>query len=185
MNAPPKRRTLKQMEADGRAVALRQRHLTYDQIAEQLGCSKAAAYQAVKRGLLDTLREPADYVRNMEVERYDEMARVAWGVVYRTHYVVGSSGKVALHPESGQPLVDDGPRLAGIDRLLKISKARRELLGLDEPSRVEVTTYAGVDADIARLVAELAARGQGPVAGHPDVFDVAGESPTGSAPTAG
>jgi hypothetical protein len=168
------RRTIEQIDRDAKAVDLRRRHLTFRQIADQLGyASVASAYDAVHRGLLDAMREPADAVRNMELQRLDELGRAAWRVLYDKHYVVGSAGKVALHPDTGRPLVDDGPVLAAMDRLLKISEARRKLLGLDAPVRAEVRHVDSFDADIAALVAGLAAGGKGPAAGHPEVLDVA------------
>jgi hypothetical protein len=176
-----KRRTPEQIDRDSKAVELRRRHLTYRQIATQLGfASQSSAYDAVHRGLLDTIREPADYVRNFELERLDELGRAAWKVLYDRHYALAASGKIPLHPETGMPLVDDGPTLAAIDRLLKISEARRKLLGLDAPVKAEVTHVdaGSFDADIARLMADMARRGQSPPAGHPEVLPMAGEGTT-------
>ena len=43
-------------------------------------------------------------------------------------------GKV-VYEDNGRPMIDDGPNLAAIDRLVKISESHRKLLGLDqEPS---------------------------------------------------
>ncbi|WP_188195602.1 hypothetical protein [Nonomuraea sp. SYSU D8015] len=44
----------------------------------------------------------------------------------------------------GAPLVDDGPKLAAIDRLLKIQARRAALLGLDAEKKVSVS--GGVNA---------------------------------------
>ncbi len=176
---PPRRRSLEQIEKDSRAVDLRRHNLTYAQIAAQLGMrSPASAYEAVQRGLVQAIREPADHLRNLNLERLDEMSRVAWRIMYATHYVVSSSGKVVTHPETGHPLIDDGPALAALDRLLKIQERQNRQQGLDAPVKAEVRHVDNFDADIARLVAELATRGQGPAAGHPEVLDVAGEGQT-------
>lgn len=151
------RREPDQVLRDNRAVELRRRHLTYDQIAVEMGfSSKSAAYYAVKRGLADSVQESNDEVRQQEVDRLDELARRALRVIMTTHYRV--SGKEIVKDSHGQPVVDDQPILNGINSLLKIMERRANLLGIDAPRQVEVLTIGMVDAEIARLSAELAGR---------------------------
>ena len=78
-------------------------------------------------------------------------------VLATKHYATGSSGKVAVHPETGQPLVDDGPVIQAGLALLRVSESRRKLLGLDAPqrARVEVITEDAVEAEIRRLSEKL------------------------------
>ena len=73
------------------------------------------------------------------------------------HYVVTQSGKIVLDPETDQPMLDDGPVLAAIDRLVKILDRVAKLRGLDAPQRLEVLTIDAIDAAIADLNAKLAA----------------------------
>lgn len=136
---------------DAEACRLRARGYLYDQIAAELGISKTQAYESVKRALKETLQEPADEVRQLELMQLDELARAARKVLEGTHYVV-SHGKVVRLVEDGPPLEDDAPVLAAIDRLVKISESRRKLLGLDIPVKqliggdVQVTYhFEGVD----------------------------------------
>jgi hypothetical protein len=72
------------------------------------------------------------------------------------HYEVSASGRVATD-EDGRPLLDDKPKLAAIDRLLKIQDRRAKLLGLDSAQKVEVLTLDALDAERQRLVEQLAA----------------------------
>lgn len=148
------RRTIEQIERDARAVELRRRHLNYRQIARELDLSTSTAYEAVQRGLADTVAETNDEVRRQELERLDDLARASLRVLSKTHLVV-SQGKVAKHPETGEVLVDDAPVLAAIDRLLKIQERRAKLLGLDAPAKVEVLTLDAIDSEIRKLSAEL------------------------------
>lgn len=152
------RREPDQVARDNRAVELRRRHLTYDQIAVEMGyASKSSAYAAVKRGLADSVQESNDEVRQQEVDRLDELARRALRVIMTTHYRV--SGKAIIRdPQSGEALIDDQPVLNGINSLLKIMERRASLLGIDAVKRVEVLTIGMVDAEIARLSAEIAGR---------------------------
>lgn len=151
-------RTPDQVEQDNRAVELRRRHLTFEQIASELGMkNKQAAYNAVKRGLADTVQESNDEVRQQEADRLDELARRALRVIVTPHYKV-SGRYVVKDPETGKPLIDDAPVLNGINTLLKIMERRAELLGLNAVVKVEVITTGMIDNEIARLTNELAAR---------------------------
>ena len=101
------------------ALELRKAGATYEQIGKQLGVTKQAAYKHVKKALdamNDTIREQADDVRNIEVERLDKL----WFVMY----------KQALSGNQG-----------AVDRCLKIMDRRAKLLGLDAPEKTELSTH--------------------------------------------
>lgn len=150
-----RRRSVEQVDRDNRAVELRRRNLNYRQIANELGFSSvSSAYEAVQRGLADSVAETNDEVRRQELDRLDDLARAALRVLARTHYVL-SQGKAAAHPETGELLVDDGPTLAAIGQLLKIMERRAKYLGLDAPAKVELLSLDAVDEEIRKLSAEL------------------------------
>lgn len=149
-------RTVEDRERDARAVELRRRHLNYQQIAREMGyASKSSAYEAVQRGLNDTQAESNDEVRQMELERLDDLARVAQRAMNARHYVVSAGGKIVYHPDTGEPLIDHGPNLQALDKLIKIMERRAKYLPLDAPTRVEVFTLDAIEAEIRRLEAEL------------------------------
>lgn len=103
-------------EKQAEAMRLRIAGRSFDAIAEALGyASKSGAYKAVLTGLQNTLQEPADELRTLEVERLDAMIDAIWDKV-----------------ESGSE--------AAIDRALRIMERRSRLLGLDQPARVDVTS---------------------------------------------
>lgn len=131
---------------DAAACRLRARGLTYEQIATDLGmASRSSAYDAVQRALTATVKEPADEVRQIELVRLDELHRAALAVLEGTHYVV-DKGQVVIW--EGAPLVDDGPVLAAVDRLLKVQERRARLLGLDIPVKQQVQLDGGVRYEI-------------------------------------
>lgn len=148
-------------ERRAKALALKVAGLGYDQIAEQLGyAGRAAAYVDINRALKQRKKdqdEAADLAVSLELERLEAMERAAWTVLRRQHVLV-SGGKVVKDKDddTGRPIVDDAPTLAAIDRLLKIQVRRARLLGLDTPMKVEMLTVDVIDAEIARLTAELA-----------------------------
>lgn len=166
-------RDLATAERDAKAAKLRSEWWSYSQIAEHLGIPKSTAYESVQRVLAETVQEPADDVRKMELERLDQMAVAVKGVLERNHVVV-SQGRIVQrwigweqeedgrykHDREGaripiyEDLDDDAPVLQAVDRLLKIQERRARLLGLDAPQRVSV------DAEnLGREIAELFAAG--------------------------
>lgn len=147
--------------AERRAEILRLRIAGHSnsQIAHQLGISDGRASQLYHEALDRTVTEPAAEARKLELERLDDLITHARAVLERTHYVV-QGGEVILH--NGVELVDDGPTLAALDRLIKLSETRRRLLGLDAPTRHqhELTGLEEVDAEIRELRAERERRVQ-------------------------
>jgi len=141
---------------DGEACRLRTTGMTYAQVAEQLGYHDAShARQGVERAMTATLSEPAEALRQLELLKLDQMSAVAWRVLDTPTPIV-SAGKIMVL--NGVALRDPMPVLAAIDRLLRISERRCRLLGLDAVIRVGGISMADIDAELARLDAELAAR---------------------------
>ena len=63
---------LRTLDRDRQALQLRLRGLTFDEIAKVLGYSdRGGAFQGVSRALKESLREPADKLRELEGQRYD------------------------------------------------------------------------------------------------------------------
>jgi hypothetical protein len=110
-------------ERQKRALELRAGGASFDAIAAELGYgSRSGAHKAVLTGLRATLREPADELRTLELERLDAMLAAIWPSVQRGH-------------------------LASIDRALAIQERRARYLGLDAPARIDVETRIRVMAE--------------------------------------
>jgi Sigma-70, region 4 len=142
-------------DRDARALELRRAGLNYREIAQQMGVSVATAHKYVTRGLDRTRREPADALRDLELERLDAL-QLALTQVLASQHVTVSGGKV-IRDEHGQPLRDDGPTIAAAQALVRVQESRRRLLGLDAPVKVDakLMTIDQIDARIAELEAEL------------------------------
>lgn len=144
-------RTERERDRDAQAARLRALRFTYEQIADQLGyADHTGAMKAAKRGRDRAVREPHQDMVLMDLAELDEMAREAWKVLRNTHYVVDRGDVVVLNDK---PLLDDVPVLAAIAKLLDIQVRRSKLVGLDAPTRANIT-HATADIDAA--VAELA-----------------------------
>lgn len=107
------------------AVKLRARKLTFQQIAERVGyASPGAARNAILRELNRVVVTNVQELRREEAAMYDQL-----------------QAAIFAHAVGDEDALDDAERTAGkssaqpslfaVDRVLAISKARRELLGLD------------------------------------------------------
>jgi hypothetical protein len=145
----------KGVQRDAYAVRLRALGWSLEEIADQLGLSgnpeRAAA--AIRRGLATTIRVARDEQRVLELVSLDELERACW-VELRASHVLVNNGRI-IRDDDGEPLNDDRFVLEVVDRILKIKEQRAKLLGLNAPTRTEVLTIDSVDAEIARLEAEL------------------------------
>jgi hypothetical protein len=134
---------------DAEACDLRAKGWPYRRIAAHFGIDVRTAHNAVQNALRDIIKEPAEAVRQMELDRLDaELDRLngledAVREVLERHHVTVSNGQIVRL--DGEPLLDDAPVLQAADRLLRIEEqrrkngeSRRKLLGLDAPSRVSV-----------------------------------------------
>jgi len=124
-------RTEEQAHIDTEALRLRSRGYTYQQIADQMDCSKPTAYARVQRALAAIPAEAVDEYRRLEGERLDGLLAIA------THKAFTQNS------------------LPAIDRCLAIMDRRAKLLGLDAPVKTEVITLDFIQAEIARLEASL------------------------------
>lgn len=128
-------RSLDNAERDAAACRLRAEGLTFDEVATRLGyADRSAARRAIEAALAATVAEPAAILRQLELQRLDALHRTAWAL---------------LDAE------DADVRLKAIDRALRVMERRARLLGLDAPTRVETVTIDAVEAEIARLSAQL------------------------------
>jgi hypothetical protein len=134
---------------------------SFDECATRLGYSSRSAatkdFTRVFEQVTVEQRASAEVYREVELARLDDLTVTATRVLLTKHYVTTQGGRLVEHPETGLPLLDDGPVLQAIDRLLKIQDRRAKLLGLDSPQRVEVLTIDAIDRAIADLNGQLAA----------------------------
>lgn len=151
------------------AIDMRMAGASFQTIADALGYnSRGAACQDITRALEAAVMEQGRSVeayREEELQRLDLLLAEAWAVLKRAHVTV-SHGRI-VRDDLEEPILDDGPTLAAIDRILKIQERRAKFLGLDAPQRHEVVSIDAVDAEIARLSAELGLDQTPPASGTP------------------
>jgi hypothetical protein len=78
-NTPLSPRRLSVADKRRKALELRKAGASFDSIAQELGfANKGGAYKAVMAALDSTVREPANEVRKLELERLDRLFLVVW-----------------------------------------------------------------------------------------------------------
>lgn len=121
--------------------------MTWPEIGEKLGYSYVWVRKAYMKALKAIIQEPAEDILKMELARLDALQTEVIKVLQRTHLVV-SKGMVVrdfLDDEDGRPIIDaltgkpltrrledSSPKLAAVDRALKIMERRAKYLGLDK-----------------------------------------------------
>lgn len=150
MGAPHSRpqADLARAEIDAQIVELKRKDLSFAEIGNRLGISKAAAFRGFHRAL-PRITEPAASAYRAEHLARLELAREAVMEVLTNRHVTTSNGVIVRL--DGEPLADDAPILAAVDRLLRIDEREAKLLGLDAPIRTRVEV---VEEDVARLLVE-------------------------------
>lgn len=140
--------------AENRAEAyrLKLRGLSDRAAGAEMGVSHTTIQNWTKVEADDRVLPLADELRKVQLERLGEMRQSALEVLERIHLTV-SHGKV-IKDDYGTPLEDSAPRLAAIDRLLRVEERIAKLMGLDAPTRSEIE--ARVEQKPAELLALLA-----------------------------
>lgn len=121
------------VEKEIKVLELRRAGLTWQRIAEETGyADHTGAYAAYKRAIKRTQQQPADELREQELDRIDRLQLALWPKAMKGEY-------------------------QAVNSIIRILERRAKLLGLDAPSIIkqEVTTWEGGDS-IDRAVRELA-----------------------------
>lgn len=154
------RKGIESYERDAEACRMYVAGKTYQMIADELGYgNRGHAHTAVQKILMETIREPADEVRALMRARQEEIYVMARAVAMRKHFA-HSAGKLIYM--NGEPLVDDGPKLAAMDRMGRAMAEVSKLTGAYSPQKFENLSLEAVQAEIARLEVEAAEAGYAP-----------------------
>lgn len=149
-----------------RAIELKNRGLSWQQVAEQMpeyrdsegNPSAAFACVDVTRALQQANKE-----LSMGVEEYREAARMrldglrrqVFAVLARPHFVL-HAGQI-VQDENGNPMRDDGPVLAAVDRLLRIEERQAKIDGTDASEKLTIALDRRVDEETTVVVESILA----------------------------
>jgi len=125
--------------------------MTYQQIADAVGYNnKSDAWRAIQRCREAVIREAGAELIASEAQQLDDLFVAAMEVLERDHVVV-SHGRI-VKGDDGNPILDDGPKLAALREMRQIRESYRRLFGVDSETKVNVSgavryEVVGVDAD--------------------------------------
>lgn len=140
-------------QRDAEATRLRALGWHPDDIARHLNLTPAGITAAIRRHLATLYHLGSSEQRYLQLLSYDELEAAAWHEL-RKHHVLVQHGKIIRH-HNGQPVEDAELKLKIMATILRIKDARNKMLGLNAPTQLEVLTLDTIDAQIARLEAEI------------------------------
>jgi hypothetical protein len=149
------------LQVDSRALQRYVQGMTYQQIADAEQCSEQTAHIRVRRAIRNQYRLEADELRVVADEQLSFLTRQLTALIHKKSYKIAPNGKIAVHPETGEPLEDYSEQRMTALALLKVGESRRKLLGLDQPVKHRVEITDKMDSEIERLAQDLAANGAG------------------------
>lgn len=140
-----------QAAADRAAQAARLKaenpRMTYQQIADTVGyCDKAAAWRAITRCREAVVQAAGAELFAAEAAHLDDLYVAALEVLERDHVTV-SHGRI-IADEEGNPILDDGPKLAAIREMRMLRESFRRLYGIDRPVKVDATIHEVTQQDL-------------------------------------
>ena len=122
------------VDREVKVLELRRAGLTWQRISEEVGyADHTGAYAAYKRAIKRTMQQPADELREQELDRIDRLQLALW------------------------PKAMKGDN-ASVNTIVRLMERRARLLGLDTPIKIQqdVVNWDGNES-IDRAVRELAA----------------------------
>lgn len=162
-HGPASRAAVTQRRA--KAIELKNRGLTWQQVAEQVpyldtegNPSAAFAHVDVTRALKQANKEMSlglEEYRNLARLRLDVLRRQVFAVLARPHYLY-HAGKPVLD-ENGDPVRDDAPILAAVDRLLKIEERQAKIDGTDASEKLTIAMDRRTEEETAVVVEAILA----------------------------
>jgi hypothetical protein len=126
---------------------MKTRGYTWAHIAETLGYDSAGSACKDVGFFVKKQAEEAEETREqilaVELERLAYLRQVTDKVLNTRHLHIANG--VIVKDDDGNIIEDDGPLLAAVDREIKIAQRTSALLGLDAPTRAEVTAKVSVE----------------------------------------
>lgn len=146
--------TLSAAERDAKAAELRAQGWSYPAIAQELGYyDRSHVWRQLQLAKKRVLKEPVENLISVEMQQLDALYVAALEILEKEHVAI-SQGKV-MKDDDGNPILDDGPRLAAIREMRMLRESFRKLYGLDAEKKVNISggvryEIVGIDsADLA------------------------------------
>ncbi|MEU6397865.1 hypothetical protein ABZ867_12895 [Streptomyces cinnamoneus] len=143
--------TLSAAERDAKAAELRAEGWSYRAIADELGYyDRSHVWRQLQLAKKRVLKEPVENLISVEMQQLDALYVAALEILEKEHVAI-SQGKV-MKDDDGNPILDDGPRLAAIREMRMLRESFRKLYGLDAEKKVNIS--GGVRYEIVGIDSE-------------------------------
>ncbi len=149
--------TLEGAERDAAAARLYREVRNYQKVADMLGYSnRGGAWRAVQRCKEVVKRQAGEELIATEAAELDQLYVRALDVLDRDHITV-NNGRI-IKDDDGEPILDDGPKLAAIRELRNIRESYRKLYGLDAATKTEANvTVNPQDIELTEIIRQTEA----------------------------
>ena len=125
-------RTPEQIENDHQAAEMKTRGATFRQIGQRFGLTPQGAYSMVQRAIDDIPREATAELIALELAKFDNLEQRYYGIMEKAHLHLTIKGDVV-------DFEDDALVMKAMDGLMRVADRRAKLLGLNAPTRTELT----------------------------------------------
>lgn len=146
----PKTKRVEPIERRTQVIALRAQNLTFQQIADALGLANKSTpkrdYDAAMAEARERSIDAALAYREQELAVLLAVRNELLKVLYGRHIYV-ADGHV-VRDENGELILDTGPKIAAARELRQNSESIRKLLGLDAPTRSEISGTAALEVTV-------------------------------------
>lgn len=162
-------RSIRDAQRRTEMLALRVNGLTLEQIGEVMGIEKSTVSRVIGNALATLVREPAQELLALELERCDvllaqamQTARAFHPVIYAGRVVTGplldTSGMPIRDACTGdvifQAIEDKAPKLAAIATAIRVMERRAKLLGIDGSVAPQLERRTSLPQDLSKLSQE-------------------------------
>lgn len=143
--------TLPAAERDAEAARLRAQGMSYKDIAAQLGYyDRSHVWRQLQLAKKRVLKDAVEDLIAVEMQQLDALYVAAEEILDRQHVTV-SQGRV-VKDDDGNPIPDEGPRIAAIREMRMLRESFRRLYGLDAEKKVNISggvryEIVGVDSE--------------------------------------
>jgi hypothetical protein len=130
---------------------------TQEALAAQEGLSQTRISEIVSAARAAIPEADLAQARTDHLDAMRTLAEVAADIMEAPLSPAYSNGRIMLD-ENGRAILDAGPRLAALDRLVKINERVAKVMGLDAPVKADVTVTEAANRKSAEAAAAAMSR---------------------------
>jgi transcriptional regulator with XRE-family HTH domain len=148
-------------ERNERIWKLRLEHKSQREIGRIVGIDQSQVSRILNEMAAARTNEKIDDYLKVQLERLDLLAERFLALAMAEH-LAHNNGRIVMNPETGTPILDDGPSIAAYAKYLDVLKEKSKLLGLYAPEKRQVeSTVTITPPEILNLINDIEERDNG------------------------